>query len=98
MRLDFRVTNGAARAVELSFPTGHTHEFVVTDTTGREVWKWSDGRLFTQVMQSRVLDHSESADYQAAWEPGSQHGTFVAVVTLRSENHPMEQRVTFQVP
>lgn len=98
VQLAFQVTNGAARKVELNFPSGHTHDFVVLDSIGREIWKWSEGRLFTQAMQNKVLGRDESVSWQADWDPGSRHGTFLAVVSLRSENHPMEQRVQFTVP
>jgi hypothetical protein len=98
VRLDFEVLNGAERKVELNFPSGHTHDFVVEDSLGREVWKWSDGRLFTQSMQNKVLGRDESVEYGAEWNPGSRHGTFFAVVSLRSENHPLEQRIQFSVP
>jgi hypothetical protein len=98
VELAFRVTNAAARPIEVNFPSGHTHDFVVTDTMGRELWKWSTGRLFTQSMQNRVLEREETLSYRAAWDPGPRKGTFLAVVSLNSENHPLEQRVRFSVP
>ena len=98
VQLDFRITNGLPRAVEVNFPSGHTHDFTVTDTTGREIWKWSEGRAFTQAMQNRVLQRDETLSYHAAWNPGSRRGTFLAVVSLNSNNHPVEERVRFIVP
>ena len=98
VHLALHVSNEASKAVELNFPSGHTHDFVVTDTTGREVWKWSEGRLFTQAMQNKVLGREESVAYRADWDPGQLHGTYIAVVSLRSENHPIEQRVRFDIP
>lgn len=98
IRLALTVTNGEPRRVELRFPNGQTHDFTVLDSTGRTVWKWSEGRLFTQAMQSRVLEHEEIATYAATWDPGDLRGSFVAVVRLRSENHPVEQRASFDVP
>ena len=98
IRLALRLTNSDPRHLELRFPNGQTHDFVVLDTTGREIWKWSEGRLFTQSMQSRVLDRNESVTYAADWDPGSLQGTYVAVVSLRSENHPVEQSVRFEIP
>jgi hypothetical protein len=98
VHLALHVSNDAAKSVELNFPSGQTHDFIVTDTTGREVWKWSTGRLFTQAMQNKVLGREESVAYRADWDPGPLHGTYVAVVSLKSENHPMEQRVRFEIP
>ncbi|MGQ0645981.1 MAG: BsuPI-related putative proteinase inhibitor [Gemmatimonadaceae bacterium] len=93
-----RVYHGGPRTVELNFPSGHTHDFVVMDSTGRQVWKWSKGRLFTQAMQNRLLRRDDTLSYRAEWDPGELHGTFLAVVSVKSDNHPLEQRLTFLVP
>jgi hypothetical protein len=93
-----QVTNNAARRVELVFPSGQTYDLAVMDSLGREVWRWSEGRLFTQSLQARVLESAESLSYSAAWKPESLHGSFVAVAYLKSENHPLEQRVAFSLP
>lgn len=98
VQLTLQVSNPTPRSVELNFPSGHTHDFVVLDSAGRQVWKWSEGRLFTQAMQNRVLEHRESLSYEAGWQPGARRGTFVAVVSLISDDHPLEQRVQFTVP
>ena len=45
----------AASGVELDFPDGQTHDFVVLDAAGSEVWRWSDGRMFTQAHAEQVL-------------------------------------------
>src|SRR6058998_2095066 len=34
------LTNETRKHVELAFPNGQTHEFVVVDSTGREIWRW----------------------------------------------------------
>ena len=54
--------------------------------------------MFTQALQTRVLDEDETASYEAAWPARSAHGAFTAVASLRSENHPVEQRVRFVIP
>ena len=75
MRFALRVTNETKKHVELSFPSGQTHEFVVVDSVGREVWRWSSTRLFTQAVQNKLLGSGESMRVQramaassAAWE------------------------------
>ncbi len=97
VRFALHVTNNGGKRMELTFPSGLTHDIVVLDDVGREVWRWSQGRMFTQALQNRILDASETVSYDAEWTP-TQHGTFVAVASLRSENHPLEQRVPFTLP
>lgn len=94
----FHVTNNATRRIELMFPSGRTYDIVVFDSIGREVWRWSQGRMFTQALQTRTLETSETLTYEAAWAPGTQQGRFTAVASLLSQNHPVEKRIEFAVP
>jgi hypothetical protein len=94
----FHVTNNAAKRLELTFPSGQTHDIVVLDSLGREVWRWSEGRLFTQSIQNKVLDTSETLTYEAEWTPGELKGWYVAEASLMSQNHPLKKRVEFSVP
>ena len=94
----FHVTNSAAKCLELTFPNGLTHDIVVLDEGGREVWRWSEGRMFTQTLQNHILERDETVSYGAQWRPDALHGSFVAVASLRSENYPIEQRVRFVLP
>lgn len=95
----FTVTNNAARKLELRFPSGQTHEIVVMDSAGREVWRWSDGRMFTQALQNRLLDSRASLSWREGWRTRSlSPGRYVAVASLLSENKPLEERVEFTIP
>lgn len=94
----FHVTNVTGKQLEITFPSGQTHDFAVLDTAGREVWRWSAGRMFTQALQTRQLDPRETASYEQRWSPGGRIGTFTAVAVLTSSTHPLEERVTFVLP
>ncbi len=92
----FAVMNAGKKKLELTFADGRTHEFVVLDSLGREVWRWSEGRIFTQSMQNRVLRTSDLLRYEDAWDAPAP-GRYVAVATLESANFPVTQRVEFTV-
>lgn len=94
----FHVTNNEAKRLELTFPSGQTHDIVVLDSIGREVWRWSAGRMFTQALQNKILASAETLTYEADWNPGKLQGRYTAVASLMSQNHPLEQRVEFAVP
>lgn len=96
VRFNFHISNAGARKVELLFNDGRTHDIVVMDTLGREVWRWSDGRLFTQTVQSKVLRASDTLRFDEAWTD-AKPGSYVAVASLPSRNYPVEQRVAFTV-
>lgn len=96
VRFAFEVTNAGKKKLELTFADGRTHDLVVLDSVGREVWRWSDGRIFTQSMQNRVLRTSDQLRYEEAWGAPAP-GRYVAVATLSSANFPLTQRVEFVV-
>ena len=92
----FHLTNTAGRKLQVSFPNGQTHELVVLDTVGREVWRWSTGKMFTQSLQNKVMRESDTLSYALRWTDAPA-GRYVAVATLASGNFPVEQRVEFVV-
>ena len=98
VEFSFHVTNNGTKRLELVFPSGQTHDIIVMDSTGREVWRWSDGRMFTQSLQNRVLASNQTLSLQEKWKPAKAVGTFTAVARLKSENFPLEQRVEFTLP
>jgi hypothetical protein len=96
--LSLHVTNVADHSVEIDFPNGQTHDFVVLDSAGHELWRWSNGRMFTQAVQNKLLGSTETVTYEEQWKPQGLHGDFTLVAILRSSNFPKEERVGFRVP
>lgn len=91
------VENPAAHRVELTFPDGRTRDFAVFDAGGREVWRWSRGRMFTQTMQNKMLAAGDSVVYAEQWASPAP-GRYTVVAQLRSDNYPLVRRATFVVP
>ncbi len=96
VRFEFQVVNASDSKLEVKFADGRTHDLVVFDTLGNEVWRWSDGRLFTQAMQNKVLRTDDSLRYDGSWSDAPP-GHYIAVATLSSANFPIERRVEFTV-
>jgi hypothetical protein len=92
------VTNNSSRRIELRFPSGRTHDFVVLDSIGREVWRWSTGKMFTQVVQNRSIDKGQSITFSTNWKNPDAIGTYTAVAKLWSRNFPIEQRTQIVIP
>lgn len=92
------VTNESAKRVEVLFPNARTHDFAVLDSTGREVWRWSTGRMFTSSLQTSMIDVDDTKAYENGWDARGQHGRFTVVGTLTSSNFPVERRTEFRLP
>jgi len=98
VRFAFDVTNVGGKYVELSFPSGKSYDIVVVDSTGRQVWQWSNGRMFTQGVQNKQLASGDVMKVAETWTKPAQPGVYTAIATLNSSNYPAEQRVDFVVP
>ena len=96
VNFNFSVVNASKKKLEVNFNDGQMHELVVLDAQGREVWRWSEGKMFTQSIQNRVLRTSDTIEFTEAWEDPLP-GKYTAVATLASENYPVERRVEFTV-
>ena len=98
LKFALRVVNNTTKMVEIQFPDGQTHDFVVNDSTGKEVWRWSEGRMFTQAMKSKTLKGKDDTVFEESWEAKGHHGAFTALAILKSENFPVETSVQFALP
>jgi hypothetical protein len=97
IRFALDVTNPTKKNLELDFPNGQTHDFVVLDSIGREVYRWGEGRMFTQSMQNRTIDGGGTLHIAEHAPTSLPQGSYVAVATLRSTNYPVQERVAFEL-
>lgn len=98
-RVEFNldVRNNSVKMVELRFRDGKTHDFYVQDASGKEVWRWSKSRMFTQGLQNKLVKSKDVAVFSEQWDPSNAHGKYTAVAVLPSDNHPIEERVEFEL-
>ena len=61
--------NPTQAPIQLSLATAQTHDFRIAAADGREVWRWSDGRRFAQMLTELVLAPGEERRFQETWRP-----------------------------
>jgi hypothetical protein len=98
VRFSFNVANQGPRRLEVKFPNGQTHDIVVLDSAGNELWRWADGRMFTEARQYRSIDGGDSLMIEDGWDRPAARGKLTAIATLKSTNYPIEHRVEFTLP
>jgi len=96
-RFALDVTNPGKKHLELNFPSGQEYEFSVLDVTGKEVFRWSAAKMFTQSRQNRLLDGGDTMHIEEEGPAELPLGSYVAVATLRSANFPVQERVAFEM-
>lgn len=91
---ELTVENADAGSLDLAFRSGMLADFAVLDGDV-EVWRWSEGRMFTQALQTRSLDPGETKTVEAEW-PDPDPGDYEVVATLASDPG-VEVRESFSV-
>lgn len=98
VRFVLHVTNPSTQPVTLEFGTAQRYDFVVQTSGGKEVWRWSADQMFAQMLGEETLEPGASRDYAESWQPGTNHGSFIAIARLTALHHHAEQRATFEIP
>ncbi len=91
----FSVTNTGEAPVELTFRSGQAAEFAVCEHD-QLVWRWSEGRMFTQALWKETLEVGGSMDIEGTWD-APDPGTYEAKATLETVDADVEARATFDV-
>jgi hypothetical protein len=100
------VTNPTTERVELTFRDGQTVEVVVRpaegagdddrNALGDVVWRFGDGRAFTQAIRTEVLAPGEQARERLTWDD-PEPGSYVATASLAAEEVSASAETAFEV-
>ncbi len=61
------VTNEGEQPVTRRYASGQMYDFVVRDSLGQEVWRWSYGRGFTDAIEHQIFDAGKTVFYRVEW-------------------------------
>lgn len=92
---EYTVENAGDDAATLQFRSGLKADFAVLED-GEEVWRASEGRMFTQAIETETLDAGTNETFSEAWgDPAP--GDYTVVATLDSTGDDAEARADFSV-
>lgn len=96
VEFEFTVRNTGDETVELTFMDGQTADIVVSEEgSDEEFWRWSDRRMFTQAVESWMLEPGADFTKQYTWET-PESGEYVARASLESDRD-VSAETTFSV-
>lgn len=77
VKLRLQVTNEAREEIRLQFKESQRFDFILGDSEGKEVWRWSEGQMFAQVLGEEILGpRRKSLIYTAEFRGKLQPGTY----------------------
>ena len=95
VEFSFSVTNADTEPIVLRFRSGLVADVAVL--AGDEVvWRWSEGRAFTQALGAETLLPGESFVHSATWDDPDR-GEYEAVASLEATNVDLESRTSVVV-
>lgn len=65
--VDVSLTNNGPEAVTLNYPTGQRFDVTIIGAGDKEVFRWSEGQIFRQVLGSVTLGPAESISENLVW-------------------------------
>jgi hypothetical protein len=72
--MTIEVTNKADRTITLTFPSAQRYDFIVK--RGKQtIWRWSDERMFAQVVGRHEIAPGETLAYEYTWDQTTADGT-----------------------
>lgn len=77
VRFTLRACNRSDEATELAFGSGQRYDFEVS-RDGELVWRWSDGKAFTQVHGQERWDAGECRTYSEVWDGRNSEGSLAS--------------------
>lgn len=99
------VLNTSDKILPFRFGSGQTYDFVIQDAaTRKQVWKWSGGMVFTQVVRSDSIRAGGKWQFEVTWDgkdnddkpvPAGQYqltGIITSLPAVRSLPVPIEVR------
>jgi hypothetical protein len=80
--ISLEIVNRGRQPVDLGFRTAQRHDVLIKDAQGRDVWRWSQGQMFAQVLGTETLEPSRRLRYRVSVRERLSPGgyTIVAVV------------------
>ena len=83
-RFGIVLTNTADKLLPLRFTSSQTYDFVIYDTlSDREVWRWSKGNFFTQVVRNESIRPESKWQFEVVWDRKDNNDTPVPAGAYR---------------
>jgi hypothetical protein len=72
LRLVLHNRSGAPQ--RLRFPSARSYDIRIAESSGREIWRWSQGRMFAQALTEVMGEAGGSHEYRVSWSQTTSEG------------------------
>jgi uncharacterized protein YceK len=75
---DLTLTNKGSEDVELTYSSGQQFEITMKDEDSKEIYRYSEGKMFTQALVTEVIKAGEQLDWSIEWDQKTDGSRLVA--------------------
>ncbi len=94
----FEIFNYTDTSVTFAFNSGKRYDFIIEDRDGEEVWRWSDGKMFTQALGEESLEpRGPPLSYKVRIAPDLLSGTYTIRARLAATNRQISALIGIEV-
>jgi len=96
--IELTVFNRAAENLTFDFRNAQHYDFIIEDMEGTSVWRWSEGRMFAQVLGEETLGPGrEEVVYTETYAGLLPPGGYKVTGALISSNRPLSASLTITI-
>ncbi|OAS83893.1 MULTISPECIES: BsuPI-related putative proteinase inhibitor [Metabacillus] len=77
--------NNSSETKKLDFSSSQKYEIIVTEQNNQEVYRYSEGKMFAQALESTLIKPAESIKWEEIWE-GIKPGEYEVEVSILSQD------------
>lgn len=96
--MTLHVASRTGEEVLLQFLSAQRFDFAIRDAKGRQLWRWSEGQVFAQVLGTEALGAARpQITYQAQFRGNLPPGWYSLEATLAAKDRPLFATLLIQV-
>jgi len=98
IKMELCVFNRTDEKVALQFRSAQRFDFAIEDGARKKVWRWSEGRMFAQMLGQESLGPGRTqVVYNETYTGNLRGGTYKLTGTVTASDRPMSASVTVDV-
>lgn len=89
-KIAITLTNHSNEIKKLEFPTSQKYEIIITDENNQEVYRYSEGKMFTQALEYAIIKQGESIKWEEIWDYSNKEitpGVFEVQISIIPANN-----------
>ena len=91
------LSNYTGKEIVLGFRNAQRYDFVIENDTGDELWRWSNGKMFAQMLGEETVGPGQELIYTERCESHLDPGTYKLSAFLKATDRPFSASLTIVI-